>query len=83
MSLSKTFHITERQSVQFRFDAINAFNTPIFAVNGYATDVLPGDWNGNVSRYGADANYTKSVPTGVINNSLGARNLQFALKYTF
>src|SRR5215469_2549551 len=83
MSLSKKFRLTERQSLLFRFDAINAFNTPIFAVSGYATDVLPGDWNQNVSRYGTDINYTKNVPTGVVNQSQGARNLQFALKYSF
>ena len=83
MSLSKKFRLTERQSLLFRFDAINAFNTPIFAVSGYATDVLPGDWNQNVSRYGTDINYTKNVPTGVVNQSSGARNLQFALKYSF
>ncbi|HEY6341066.1 MAG TPA: TonB-dependent receptor [Bryobacteraceae bacterium] len=83
MSLSKQFHLTERQMLLFRFDAINTFNTPIFAVSGYATDVLPGDWNQNVSRYGTDINYTKSVPTGVVNQSSGARNLQFALKYSF
>jgi hypothetical protein len=83
MSLSKTFRITERQNVQLRFDAINTFNTPIFTMGGYSADVLPGNWNDNVSRYGTDINYTKSVPTGVVNTSLGARNLQFALKYTF
>jgi hypothetical protein len=83
MSLSKRFRLTERQSLLFRFDAINTFNSPIFAVSGYATDVLPGDWNQNVGRYGTDINYTKSVPTGVVNLSHGARNLQFALKYSF
>jgi hypothetical protein len=83
MSLSKTFRFGERQSLQFRMDAINTFNTPIFTVAGYATDVVPGDWNQNVSRYGTDVNYTKSVPAGVVNTSQGARNLQFALKYSF
>jgi hypothetical protein len=82
MSLSKTFPITERQSVQFRFDAINAFNTPIFAVNGYATDVFPG---GGVdpAQYGKDPAYTASIPTGVVSSSIGSRNLQFSLKYRF
>lgn len=82
MSLSKMFFITERQSLQFRFDAINAFNTPIFAVSGYATDVFPG---GGIdpSKYGVDPVYTSSIPTGVVNTSLGARNLQFSLKYRF
>jgi hypothetical protein len=83
MSLSKRFRITERQQIEFRFDAINTFNTPIFTVAGYATDVIPGDFNSNVGRYGTDLNYTKSVNAGVVNTSQGARNLQFALKYRF
>lgn len=83
MSLSKRIGITESKYLQLRFDAINAFNTPILAVNGYSTDVLPGDFNQNRSRYGVDAAYTASVPTGVVNTSLGARNLQFALKFFF
>jgi hypothetical protein len=81
MSLSKKFRITERQSILFRFDAINAFNTPIFGVNGYATDDIPGGFS--AAQYASDPNYRKSVPTGVVNTSQGARNLQFALKYNF
>ncbi len=82
MSLSKMFNITERQSVTFRFDAINAFNTPIFAVSGYATDVFPGGGIDS-SKYGVDPTYTASIPTGVVNTSVGSRNLQFSLKYRF
>jgi hypothetical protein len=82
MSLSKRFPITESKFVEFRFDAINAFNTPIFAVAGYATDVFPG---GGIdkTKYGVDPTYTASIPTGVVNTSQGARNLQFALKFHF
>jgi hypothetical protein len=82
MSLSKRFTVSESKYVEFRVDAINAFNTPIFAVSGYATDVFPG---GGIdkSRYGSDAAYTASIPTGVVNTSLGARNFQFALKLHF
>ncbi len=82
MSLSKLFHITEHQTILFRFDAINTFNTPVFAVNGYATDVFPG---GGIDprQYGTNPSYAASIPTGVVNTSLGARNLQFSLKYQF
>jgi len=82
MSLSKKFSITESKYLEFRFDAINAFNTPIFAVGGYSTDVFPG---GGIdkSQYGVNPTYTSSIPTGVVNTSLGARNLQFALKLHF
>ncbi len=81
-SLSKSFRIAERGTVLFRFDAINAFNTPIFAVAGYATDVFPG---GGIdkSQYGTNTAYTSSIPTGVVNTSVGSRNLQFALKFSF
>jgi hypothetical protein len=41
-SLSKYFPITERQSLEFRAEAINAFNTPILLVQGYSTDVFGG-----------------------------------------
>ena len=82
MSLSKKFALTEHQYLEFRFDAINSFNTPIFAVAGYATDVFPG---GGIdkSKYGVDPGYTSGIPTGVVNTSVGSRNLQFALKYHF
>jgi hypothetical protein len=82
MSLSKRFVVSESKYVEFRVDAINAFNTPIFAVAGYATDVFPG---GGIdkTKYGTDAAYTASIPTGVVNTSQGARNFQFALKLHF
>jgi hypothetical protein len=82
MSLSKNFNITEGKYFEFMFQAINALNSPIFGVNGYSTDVFPG---GGIdkSRYGSDANYTAGIPTGVVNSSLGARNLEFALKFHF
>jgi hypothetical protein len=38
-SISKTFHITERQSLEFRVDAFNTFNHPNF----YAPDSNVGD----------------------------------------
>jgi hypothetical protein len=82
MSLSKRFVISEHKFVEFRFDAINAFNTPIFAVGGYSTDVFPG---GGIdkTKYNVDPSYTAGIPTGVVNTSVGSRNLQFALKFHF
>ena len=85
-SLGKTFNITESKYLVFKFDMINAFNTPIFAVSGYATDVFPGGGI-NKALYGTNSAagiaYTEGIPTGVINQSLGARNLQFSLKFHF
>jgi len=76
IGLSKKFAITERQTVEFRAEAINAFNSPIFVVNGYSIDVFSG---ANIS----NGVYSPSAPTGIVNTSQGARNLQFALKYSF
>jgi len=82
MGLTRKFSITEAKYLEFHFQAINAFNTPIFAVGGYSTDVFPG---GGIdkSRYGSDPNYTASIPSGVVNTSVGSRQLQFALKFFF
>jgi hypothetical protein len=77
IGLSKKFRLTERQVVEFRAEAINAFNSPIFTVNGYAIDVFSG---ANIQPNGT---YSPSAPTGLVNTSQGARNLQFALKYNF
>jgi hypothetical protein len=53
-SLTKTFTITERQSLQLRAEAINAFNTPILLVQGYVTDVFGGSNFGVINTsYGA------------------------------
>ena len=61
MSLSKKFTFTESKFLEFRFDAINAFHTPIFAVGGYSTDAFP-DGGIDKSRYGqASANSQKSM----------------------
>ena len=77
LGVSKKFAITERQNVEFRAEAINAFNSPIFAVQGYSIDVFSG---ANILPNGT---YNPNASTGIVNTSVGARNLQFALKYTF
>jgi len=65
LGLSKHFAITERQRLEFRAEAIDAFNTPVLVVQGYTVDIHGGSQE------------------GVVNTSAGARNLQFAVKYTF
>ncbi|HTS25914.1 MAG TPA: carboxypeptidase regulatory-like domain-containing protein [Bryobacteraceae bacterium] len=89
LSLSKKFRITERQNLEFRFDAINAFNSPIFTVQGYQIDIFSNAYSLMTANGGPCTSSTAtcvrnpSALTGVVNSSLGARNLQFALKYTF
>lgn len=83
LSLSKRFRITERQNVEFRFDAINAFNTPIFTVQGYQIDIFSNSYSLVCTSGTNNCQRNPSALTGVVNSSLGARNLQFALKYTF
>ena len=35
------------------------------------------------AKYGSDPVYTASIPTGVVNSSIGSRNLQISLRYRF
>jgi hypothetical protein len=67
MSLSKAFSIAEKHTVEFRVDAINLTNTPIF---GFGQE-FNGQHTQGASNYGQ------------ISGSQGARNIQFGLKYKF
>jgi Carboxypeptidase regulatory-like domain/TonB dependent receptor len=67
VSLAKDFSITERHSLEFRVDAINFTNTPIFNFG----QEFSGQHTAGASNYGE------------IFTSQGARNIQFALKYRF
>ena len=73
IGISKFFPITENSKLEFRAEAINAFNTPIFTVSGYSIDVIGFDQSGKVT----------TPNTGLVNGSQGARNFQFGLKYSF
>jgi hypothetical protein len=84
LGLSKKFRITEHQSLEFRAEAINFFNSPIFTVTGYQIDVF--SQSGSLMPASQGSNNLVPSPaslTGVVNSSLGARNLQFGLKYSF
>jgi hypothetical protein len=82
-SLTKNMKIGERQNLEFRFDMINAFNTPIFTVQGYQIDIFSNAYSLNCNASGSTCAPNPSALTGVVNSSLGSRNLQFALKYHF
>jgi len=49
LGLSRMFRINERQKMEFRFEAINAFNTPVLTVTGYGIDVHGGSNEGVVN----------------------------------
>jgi hypothetical protein len=67
LSIGKDFAITERQQFEFRMDAANIFNTAIFSFG----QQYNGQHTAGASNYGQ------------IDNSQGARQIQFVLKYHF
>ncbi len=72
LSLHKDFLITESKRLEFRFEALNAFNHPVWTFAG-------GPANGSF-----DPGTAGSNPTfGRIVDSQGERQLQFALKFYF
>jgi hypothetical protein len=88
LGLTRIFNITERQKIEFKFQALNAFNTPVLDVTGYGIDVFS---NGSLLGPNGSACTSSSQTctpnpnstTGLVNTSSNARNLQFGLKYTF
>ncbi len=68
LSVHKDFVITERKRLEFRAEAINAFNTPIHTFSGGP----------------AGGSFDLGSPVfGQLTGSQGARNLQLALKFLF
>ena len=68
MSLQKEITISEHKTLQFRLDAFNMFNHPIWTFSG-------GPANGSFD--------SGSASLGQITGSQGARQLQLALKFLF
>ncbi|HET9408046.1 MAG TPA: TonB-dependent receptor [Candidatus Sulfotelmatobacter sp.] len=68
LSLHKSFFFTETKSLQFRFEALNAFNHPVWTFLG-------GPNNGSFD--------PGSPNFGHVTGSQGARQLQFAFKFFF
>lgn len=75
LSLQKDFAITESKKIQFRIDALNAFN--------YAHWTFAGSVNNGSFAAGAFLPGGGSANTGKIVGSQGARQLQLALKLIF
>lgn len=76
LSMHKGFLITESKQLQFRFEALNAFNHPVWDFSG-------GPANGSFDPPSI-VNGTPTNPIfGQITGSQGARILQFALKFSF
>lgn len=72
LSLTKTFSITERQSVEFRAEAINLSNTVILnSPNTSVPGPVVSQGNFGIGNFGR------------ITSSQGEREVQFALKYNF
>jgi hypothetical protein len=68
LSLHKGFFFTETKQLEFRFEALNAFNRPVWTFNG-------GPANGSFDQ--------GSAILGRVVNSQGARQLQLGLKFYF
>jgi hypothetical protein len=80
LSLHKAFSFTETKRLEFRFEALNAFNHPVWDFTGGPAggSFDPGTWSvvGGVPQ-------TTNTTFGKITGSQGARELQLALKFYF
>ncbi len=82
MSLHKGFNFTETKKLEFRFEALNALNHPVWDFSGGPAggSFDPGTWTFNAG----NNTWSTSNPTfGKITGSQGARELQLALKFYF
>ncbi len=75
LSLHKDFLITESKRLEFRFEALNAFNHPVWTFSG-------GPADGSFDPSGSCATCANAT-FGRITGSQGARDLQFALKFYY
>jgi hypothetical protein len=77
MSLHKEFPFTESKRLEFRFEALNAFNHPVLTFSGGPSG---GSFDPGTPVTGPTSS---NLNLGRITGSQGARQLQFALKFIF
>jgi len=80
LSLHKGIPFTENKRLEFRFEALNAFNHPVWTFSGGPDDGSfdPGSWS-----TGPNGPVSTNTNFGKITGSQGARILQLALKFYF
>jgi hypothetical protein len=82
LSLHKSIAFTENKRLEFRFEALNAFNHPVWDFTGGPAggSFDPGTWSINPVTHLPE---TTNPTFGKITGSQGARELQLALKFYF
>jgi hypothetical protein len=81
LSLHKDFLITETKRLEFRFEALNAFNHPVWTFFGGPAN---GSFDPPTYTTSPTGQTTSSNPDfGRYSGAQGARELQFALKFYF
>jgi hypothetical protein len=82
LSLHKGFLFTETKKLEFRFEALNAFNHPVWTFSGGPDNGSfdPGTWTINPTTLQPQ---TTNTTFGKITGAQGARELQLALKFYF
>ena len=82
LSLHKSIAFTENKRLEFRFEALNAFNHPVWDFSGGPAggSFDPGTWS--ISPI-TNLPVTTNPTFGKITGSQGARELQLALKFYF
>jgi len=82
LSLHKGVNFTETKRLEFRFEALNAFNHPVWDFTGGPAggSFDPGTWSINAVTLQPQ---TTNTNFGKITGSQGARELQLALKFYF
>lgn len=80
LSLHKSFSLGETRRLEFRWEALNAFNHPVWTFNGGPAN---GSFDPGTPVVSTPGNPSSNPNFGHITGSQGARQLQFAVKFYF